>query len=474
MADYALTVANGLKATENSGAQQYVVEVDPDNSSLEIVAGKVAIKDKGVGLAKLLDIATDKILGRATAENGSVELLACTAAGRALLAAVDAAAQRALIVPANSVTKAMLEALAADTILGRATGIGNVEALACTAAGRALLAATSAAAQRALLERDWNLLINGGFDVWQRSTSVSGAGVNFTGTYQAADRFYALGGLVASSSPVTSNAHLYERSTADATSRYCAKVRYRTGTGTRNAHGLCQIFEGADIIGLRGRTITAQARVQAELNKSMNVRIAIVQWTGTVDSVTHNIVNDWTSSNYTPGNFFIAANVAVTVSDPVAVTNAAWADVSVSAVVSASTNNILIFVWGTETALDDANAILISKVACQAGGTALWCPRHIAQELLLCQRYYERMPVEFYAYGGAGGGNGAFFHWKTTKRTAVAAKIGTWQVLNCAQPVVGNTYNKGCVVYALVTNTGYAGFWPATEDTCYIEADSEL
>jgi len=54
----------------------------------------ISLNDGGVTNAKLADMAVDTIKGRATAGTGVPEDIACTAAGRAILDDVDAAAQR--------------------------------------------------------------------------------------------------------------------------------------------------------------------------------------------------------------------------------------------------------------------------------------------------------------------------------------------------------------------------------------------
>jgi hypothetical protein len=122
--------------------------------------------------------ATDKVLGRATAGAGAVEEIPCTAAGRALLDDASADAQLTTLgvtaaaktvlddttvgailatiggMPsaAGTVTLAQMANLAQDIIIGRATASTGVpEAIACTAAGRALLDDASAAAQIATL-----------------------------------------------------------------------------------------------------------------------------------------------------------------------------------------------------------------------------------------------------------------------------------------------------------------------------------
>ena len=52
------------------------------------------ISDGSITFDKLIDISTDKVLGRASAGTGVVEQLTCTAAGRALIDDADASAQR--------------------------------------------------------------------------------------------------------------------------------------------------------------------------------------------------------------------------------------------------------------------------------------------------------------------------------------------------------------------------------------------
>lgn len=162
------------------------------------------IANSAVTYAKIQNVsATDKLLGRSTAGAGVVEEISLTAAGRALIDDADAAAQRttlglgtlatqsgtfsgsssgtntgdnavnslysglvsnathtgdvtgntALTIAANAVTYAKMQDVSAtDKLLGRSTaGSGDVEEIACTAAGRAILDDIDAAAQRITL-----------------------------------------------------------------------------------------------------------------------------------------------------------------------------------------------------------------------------------------------------------------------------------------------------------------------------------
>ena len=167
--------------------------------------------NSNVTYAKIQNVsATDKILGRASTGAGVVEEIACTAAGRALLDDADAAAQRTTLglgtlatqsgtfsgthsgtssgtntgdqtitltgavtgtgtgtfattlasgivtsanIAADAVTYAQLQdTTTTDVVLGRSTsGGGTIEQIACTAAGRDLIADATTADQRTTL-----------------------------------------------------------------------------------------------------------------------------------------------------------------------------------------------------------------------------------------------------------------------------------------------------------------------------------
>lgn len=79
-----------------------------------------SVKDDSVTYAKIQNVsAADKILGRATAGAGDVEEIACTAAGRALLDDADAAAQRTTLgAQASLVSGTNIKTVNGESLLG--------------------------------------------------------------------------------------------------------------------------------------------------------------------------------------------------------------------------------------------------------------------------------------------------------------------------------------------------------------------
>jgi len=102
---------------------------------------------------------------------------------------------------------------------------------------------------------------------------------------------------------------------------------------------------------LRGEIISYIPRIRCAVGQA--IRIAVLEWTGTVNAVVSDIVNDWTSSDYTDGaaRFFVDANltplgtVALT---PAANTFTTMTPLTVT--VGNSCNHLIVFVWTEGTA----------------------------------------------------------------------------------------------------------------------------
>jgi hypothetical protein len=127
-----------------------------------------SIDNDAVTYAKIQNVSvTDRLLGRVTAGAGDIEEIACTAAGRALLDDVDATAQRTTLGLGTAATSASSSFAAAShthaiaDVTGLQTAIDGKAATShthtasqisdSTAAGRSVLTAVDAAAQRTSL-----------------------------------------------------------------------------------------------------------------------------------------------------------------------------------------------------------------------------------------------------------------------------------------------------------------------------------
>jgi hypothetical protein len=115
-----------------------------------------------------------------------------------------------------------------------------------------------------------------------------------------------------------------------------------------------------------------------------------VAWSGTADTVTSDIISAWGAEGTNPTLIANAtyentpANLNVTTS---------WATYSVTANVdTASTANIIVFIWSdvTDTTLGDF--LYITNAQLEVGTSATPFERRMyGQELALCQRYYYRI-----------------------------------------------------------------------------------
>lgn len=216
-----------------------------------------------------------------------------------------------------------------------------------------------------------NRLMNGAFRINQR-----GAATNADDTYSH-DRWYVLTqtDTVAVSSP----------SNPENGQAQCARLTQSQASAQRM--GYAQIIETANCRDLRGGAVTFRGRVR--LSTTADVRYAILEWTGTGDTVTSDVVNDWTSSTYTGGNFFNSTTLNVLKVGEVACTANTWRDLdAITASVGSSANNLIVMVWTEGTAAQNVTLDL-GRMQLERGYSASdFEVRPFSVELELCKRYY--------------------------------------------------------------------------------------
>lgn len=225
-----------------------------------------------------------------------------------------------------------------------------------------------------------NAIINGAFNVAQRGTSFTDSGSANNDDSYTLDRWYVL----SDGNDIVD----VSQDTADVPTNglYAAKMLVAT---VNKKFGLAQIIEQKNCIGLIGQTVTLS--FQAKVNNTTRldkIKAGIVAWSSTADSVTSDIVSAWGADGTTPT---LIANCTFENTPADLGVTTSWASYSVSATIdTASTTNIIVFIWSDNVTDTDANDTLaIADVQLEYGAASTPFERRpYGHELLACKRYY--------------------------------------------------------------------------------------
>jgi len=277
-----------------------------------------------------------------------------------------------------------------------------------------------------------NYLINGGFAVAQRGTSFTSTGGANNDDAYTLDRWY----ILSDTNDVIDVTQ--ETTTVPTNGEFAIALDVET---VNKKFGIATIIENKDVIGLVGNTVTFSFKAKVSATTKLdNVKAAIVAWSGTADTVTSDIISAWGAEGTNPT---LIAN-ATYENTPVNLSlTTSYASYSITAAVdTASTQNIILFIWSdvTDTTLGDFLYIAESKLELGSIATPFEYAGGTTQgELAACQRYYEtnlNPGVFFSTYGvgaaykqgvfviaGSTAALGASIYFKVTKRTAPTINI---------------------------------------------------
>ncbi|KGM38764.1 hypothetical protein JY97_14830 [Alkalispirochaeta odontotermitis] len=165
-------------------------------------------------------------------------------------------------------------------------------------------------------------------------------------------------------------------------------MRLTQSNASAQRMGYAQIIESADTYGMRGLKFTLGGKLN--YSNAAAVRYAILEWEGTADAVTSDVVNDWTSSTYTTGNFFKSTSLRVREVGSLTPSAATITDFALTGTIAATANNVIVFIWTEGTAAQ--NSTLDLRWYCVEGDATeeddAFSPRPKPLELSLCQRHY--------------------------------------------------------------------------------------
>ena len=197
---------------------------------------------------------------------------------------------------------------------------------------------------------------------------------------------------------------------------------------TNKKFGIAQIIENDMASPLIGQTVTLSfAAKVSSTTKLDNVKCAIVAWSGTANSLTSDIISAWEAEGTNPT---LIANATYENSPANLNVTTSWATYTVSAAVdTASTNNLIVFIWSDVTDTTAGDFLYITNVQLERGSTA--SPFSLATgsqatESVACQRYF----LATYADGVLCG------FGKRNNATTLSYAVNTTAVMRAAPTIV--------------------------------------
>lgn len=287
-----------------------------------------------------------------------------------------------------------------------------------------------------------NAIINGNFDIWQRGTSFTG-----TGDYYSADRWQTYRSGAAAGATFSRANNLDDKST------YYLKMQRDNGNTSTAQLVAATALETIDSYKFEGQQVTLSVQVIAGANANLtnSVQLNIVSGTGTDQNLASGFTNQATvaTSTISPTTGFVKYTVTGTV----------------GAGISQIGVQVLYTPTGTAGADD---SIGICNVQLEFGDTATdFDFRPYAEELALCQRYYEKCDSfdgnSLFWAGAATAGSQDMYNscgYAVHKRVAATVTVTQFEGAGVFSSLAGATSNDvtGFRADSLSTGAGY-GYW---------------
>jgi hypothetical protein len=271
-----------------------------------------------------------------------------------------------------------------------------------------------------------NVLINGGMEINQAGlTSVADDAY-------CLDQWYAL----------TESGNVTVAQQTDQENGTPFNIRLTQPDVTGKQIGLAQIIEASSSKRLRGKTATLALRVRNSAGAQINY--AVLEWTGTADAVTSDVISAWAASPTYIGSITERAKGSIT---PAAAT---WTDApGLNAAINASTNNLIVLIWSNADMAQSAT-LDISNVQFEPGSVAT--PFEVLPSSLvlsLCERFYEIGDLDSGGAAGTKYANGGGSGWHNSSHS-----FATKKRISPTMTVAAPTYENSSAISAAVVGTG--------------------
>lgn len=250
-------------------------------------------------------------------------------------------------------------------------------------------------------------------------------------------------------------------------SPYVCQVRQADGSSQR--FGIAQILESDRCVRLRGKKVNFSFWARTDGTEVTNLRAALVEWTGTADSVTSDIVSSWAA---TPT--LIANATAVNTPADLALTGT-MAQFNITATLGSSFNNLILFVWSSAAEAQNDDFYITQVQLIEGTAPAPWTVVSKTQEedLRECRRFYEKSydtdtviasatDAGMHAFPSNNAGQNArgAVRYQVPKR--VSPSVSFWDAAGTGSAYTSyagnNTQTNNRTTSAAVVNSGINGF----------------
>ncbi len=232
-------------------------------------------------------------------------------------------------------------------------------------------------------------------------------------------------------------------------------MRLSQTQATAQRMGNAQIIESAVAKRRRGKKVTLGGKLRCSAAQA--IRFAVLEWTGTADAVTSDVVLNWASGSYTAGGFFLASNVTVAAVGSITPAANTITDWSLVADISSACNNLILIYWTEGTAAQNVTLDMAWGLVDGDASAEVWPydARHTQQELTLCQRYYlaGAGTVKFQASTSAADTPRVMVWFKTTMRATPTLSL---------TDIANTGFPAGVPSTELLSPDGFAAFKTAS------------
>lgn len=162
--------------------------------------------------------------------------------------------------------------------------------------------------------------------------------------------------------------------------------QFRQADGSARQFGVAQYLETGRVIPLRGHKATLSFYARTDGTEITTIRACILQWAGTADSPTKDVVSSWSSTPTWISDVTCANTPAdITISS-------SWSKTTITATLSTTFNNLGWFIWTPNTEAQNDDFYLAQIQLVDGNSSVPWPLTRLepGPDLEECKRFYQK------------------------------------------------------------------------------------